>query len=439
MTPHAFLTIELESVRRALKDVLRHEYGLDSEAFYKEFTERIGGLQGELDEAADGHPGAIETASGLIRDLAARISLIERSHLGEFSWPFAFLLRDIGESFDDGRDMRGAIKPLVHVISEGAAYKIIHDTTVGVRTRPIPVVAFPRQLKHQVLLHALFGHEMGHLASRVTGTAGRISREVRPHLQAGALQRPEVANMWLRGGSPRVVKRQLDASSFTVTEPILEGWMVEIVSDLFGLVLFGPAFVAAHRTILEPQNAEPYRISATHPPYAVRRSLLARSLARLTWSQPTMENDTPEGRAEGLFLDFLTKDLFEELDWTRDIISDDDLERALRGLSAICGHHTFKPVEGGDLDRLLGRFRKSLPPIIEDIETINGSEKMKIATLSVAQVLHAGWLYWLGRGHLQSERDLTFEEVNRLCDFALLQNRAISLTEPLRPRRDKPE
>lgn len=431
MTPHAFLADELESVKRALKDILRHDYGLDSSQFYEEFTRRIEGVHGELAKASDGNPGAIQTTSDHIREVAARISLIERSHLGEFSWPFAKTLQEVGASFTES-DMEGEIRPLVHVIAEGAAYKIIHDTISNVRRRPIPVIAFPRQLKYHVLLHALFGHEMGHLAIRITGTAGRIDLGVRPHLQRGALQNEHVARTWLESGPQREIKRQLDGSAFRFSKDILEGWLVELISDLFGLALFGPAFVAAHRTILEPQYADPYRLSPTHPPYAIRRSLLARSLQLLTWLKPSMVEDTPEGRAEEAFLDFLRKDPFDELPWTRNIISDPDLKHTLGGLQAICAGHAFAPLEGPDTGRLLDRFRRSLPPVIEDIDVVNGRDRMKITALTDAQVLVAGWMYWLGRDHLESERNLTFEEVNRLCDLALLQHRAIALTEDLR-------
>lgn len=433
MTPRAYLSNELESVRGALKEILRHDYGIDSAQFHQEFAYRIDGLKAQLASAGD-DPEAIQPIANEIRDVAARISLIERSHLGEFSWPFARTLQEIGASFVEG-DMEGEFKPLVHVIAEGALYKIIHDNIATIRRRPIPVVAFPRQLKHHVLLHALFGHEMGHLAMRVTGTRSRINTEVLPHLQRGALQNEQVVDGWLKGSEVSGIRRQFEGVSFNFSATMLGGWLTEFTSDMFGLILFGPAFVAAHRTLLEPQHAAPYRLNIsapTHPPYAVRRSLLSRALVLLGWSQPRLPDKTPERKAENAFLAFLCKDRFAEEAWTRDLIADEDLKQALDGLRAICPDHAFEPLAGPDIGRLLLRFTRSLPPLIEKIAATRKGERMEIALLTEAQVLHAGWMYWIGRDHLANERDLTFEEVNRLCEMALIQHRAIALTQSLR-------
>ena len=106
--------------------------------------------------------------------LGSRISLIERSHLGEFSWPFAETIREIAQTLFLEKQLDGALSPpIVQVIAEGMDYQFVDEALPLVGARRIVIVAFPRQLKHHVLLHSIFGHELGHTAFN-SNEAGRI-------------------------------------------------------------------------------------------------------------------------------------------------------------------------------------------------------------------------------------------------------------------------
>ena len=60
----------------------------------------------------------------------------------------------------------GTIEPIIHVIAEGEGYQIVYeDISSSVKSR-FAIVAFPRSLKHHVLLHTIFGHELGHTAQQ---------------------------------------------------------------------------------------------------------------------------------------------------------------------------------------------------------------------------------------------------------------------------------
>lgn len=426
MTPIEFLKEEFTSVQSALEESLRHEYAPDlSGSYFKELKQRLAAIERQIEFIARTGLNAIEAVSVQLRDLAHRISLIERSHLGEFSWPFAQTIRDIGTRFHDG----DGHLPIVHVMAEGAEYKIVHEHVSTFRQRAMPVVAFPRQFKHHVLLHALFGHELGHMALRATESGRENHDRVLPAMAATHLQSPQVLTSWLRSApAPGEISSLLtEDPSYKFNDVSVENWIVELTADLFGLVLFGPAFIAAHRVLLAPRFSNPYRFDlngATHPPLAVRRKMLIRAATCLGWDRPTLNEGTAAGAAEQAFLDFILEDSYHA--WA-DIFSNEQLTMALEGVRHVCrkcAAHTFNPIAKSSLSPLINRFTRATPPVREFVRK---DGNIQIKPLTDSQILYLGWLYWLGRRHLNSRRELTFLHVNRLCDLAMLQHRAISL------------
>ena len=186
MNPFTFLQEECESVREALNETLRHDYGPErSLDYFDECRLRLDFIRDAIIDEPD--MGA-DTIAAYMRSLSAigsRISLIERSHLGEFSWPFAEAIREVAEQLFCEKQLEGILlPPIVHVVAEGMHYQIVEDALPLIGRKRIVVVAFPRQLKHHVLLHSIFGHELGHTALNSTGPGGVIAMQVMPALKA---------------------------------------------------------------------------------------------------------------------------------------------------------------------------------------------------------------------------------------------------------------
>jgi hypothetical protein len=86
-------------------------------------------------------------------------------------------------------------------------------------------------------------------------------------------------------------------------------------------------------------------------------------------------------------------------------------------------HLAYAPIGAEVLRALVSRLEKQLPPILDKLDP---DGKPILRRITISQTLHAGWAYWIGRGKLAVAYPLTFFETNRLCDLALLQQRAIN-------------
>ena len=374
-----------------------------------------------------------------LSSLGSRISLIERSHLGEFSWPFAEAIREIAETLFVEPQIDGDHPPIVHVISEGMDYQIVDDESPPTGERRIIIVAFPRQLKHYVLLHSIFGHELAHTAINAPGPGLIIRTSVMPALTNGSpLQDATQLLTWFKHEkAPASLRADLDKQQgYAISETTVRNWRIEIVCDLFGLLLFGPAFAAAHRTIIEALCANPSSIdlrNSTHPPYAIRQRIISSAIKVLGWHVPVSE---PENellhRAETAFLEYVTE---AETDEWCSILGDERIESVLKKLSEV-----FKPFPGlafirpdaASLRELSDRLTLGRPPILQSLAE-NGVATNAVVPL--AHCLYAGWSFWFGQKALQEKVrqevpalvDLSFLETNRLCNYAILQQRAIDL------------
>lgn len=440
MSPLEFLKEEFENVERALQETLRYDYVPErSKQYYTECAAR-------LDEIRKAIGGIVATDLPKISEqiyelslLANWISLIERSHLGEFSWPFAEELHRLATSLLFETSMAGKrLNPVIHVVAEGRGYRIIYEPQVpsaSGRCRFV-VVAFPRSLKHHVLLHAIFGHEVCHTAFHTATAGGVLHRQVVPALtNAGPLLDATAATDWLyHAKAPADVQLALKQYSstygwkFELAEEFRQSWLVELMCDLFGLLLFGPGFLAAHRALLQPMHPNPYEIDLlgpTHPPYAVRHRMLVRVMRLVGWDKPiTVAADADAYTAENELLKFLLDDTYDP--WVT-VFDDAQLQTsiaAIQGLFAVQPHVGYRRPNAQSVVALVDRLKRGLPPLLTDLEP---DGKPKLQKIDISQVLYAGWIYWTGRSHLTGTVPLDFFLTNRLCDQALLQQRAINI------------
>lgn len=433
MTPLEYLRCELENVSNTLDETLRHDYGApDAEAYYSECRDRLDAVRRRIGNFQDRDPGIADQLAALA-NIANRVSLIERSHLGEFSWPFAETIRRIADKILAEKSLKGDLTPpIVHMIAEGTGYNIRNEKNPdATRKRSIAIVAFPRQLRHHVLMHCIFGHELGHAAFHSSPAGEICKKRVLPALQgAGPLQDETTLEEWLRSPSApdEVRQRVSQAGTVKVQRAQVELWSLELMCDLFGILIFGAAFVVAHRMLLEPATHSAYDLelkSPTHPPLAVRRRTLVAAMRLLGLDKPaTVPEDGPAHQAELAMLNYAMEDTGDP--WPT-MFADVQLQAALDEMKRVFDPDPSilaMPPQRVTVTRLLGRLSKRLPPILEEIGTDGVARQDRMTT---SDCLYAGWAYWFGRDMLSPGAAPDFLRTNQLCDQALLQQRAIDL------------
>jgi hypothetical protein len=240
--------------------------------------------------------------------------------------------------------LTGDSSPIVHVIADGEGYYIYPEGMSVSAGHKFSVIAFPRPLKHHVLLHSLFGHELGHSALHVPSSSNILQRRVMPAIQAsGPLSSTNAITSWLHdSNAPPEVVRELrvyetqSGRTYEFSGEYLLSWVHELICDLFGLLLFGPSFAAAHITYLRPMYPKPYELGLaepTHPPYAVRQKLLARTIRLLGWDQPIAQGYR---QAEQSLIDYILEDNYSP--WAS-ILPDDRLRDAVRWIQEFIDNH----------------------------------------------------------------------------------------------------
>jgi hypothetical protein len=438
VTPLEFLQQEYLNVHRTLDETLRYEYGPEaSREYYDECKARLSRIQNAIKRLAPTDLQSISDQLDELSEIADWIFLIERSHLGEFSWPFAEAIRDLARQLLSETNLSGeVIEPIIHVVAEGEGYQIVYERQVPTPStdRRFTIVAFPRPLKHHVLLHALFGHELGHTALKTADAGQLLVTKVIPHPEQGALADATTLADWLTNpATPSDIRLAAQSEAANYSDPDLffeymrNKWRDEFFCDLFGLLLFGPGFMAAHRAYLGPRSPVPFGFSVTHPPDALRQRLLVEALKILKWTNPATAADGGVIDEEEKFLKALVVDphasapqLFDRKALAAAVNGGITVLKDLGGLE-----YKLPPAE--TVQTLVKRLADRLPPINS---SLNEKGEPVLIKLDTSHILYAGWVYWHGRLSL-SKSPLDFFTVNRLCDQALLQQRAIN--DCLRP------
>ena len=434
MGPLEFLTEEFENTQRALHETLSHDYGPGQrDEYYTECERRLQAVRADIAGLTNKNRPGLKNAAAELSQVAHAIALVERSRLGEFSWPFADELREAASSLltettvDDTK-----VPPIVHVISEPTGYKIRTEPRLRHATSRFVTIHFPRQLKHHVLLHALFGHELGHAAINIPEPKELLKAAAHALSSAGPMSSAAAMTKWIQDSSaPAEVRNELSRyklkhrNDFQFSTNAYLRWHLEFVCDLFGLSCFGPSFLAAHRVYLSKPFPYLFNLeSPTHPAYACRHRMLVQAMRLLGWDKScTTAADGNIHDAEESFLDFVRDDPY--VAWAK-LFEDSQIESALKAINSLFVAHpklTYQPIERETLIALVTNLTQGVPPILVPISE-DGTPSLNRLTLG--RILFAGWTRWLGRTVLSSKMTLSFFEINRLCDQALIQQAAIS-------------
>src|ERR1700689_1816047 len=123
MNPKEFLLQECENVRATLQDVLRHDYAAgSSQEFYDEFCERLEVLESILEPTDPADVSTLGTFAKEISLLSTLVHRVERSHAGEFPWPFTEYLQDLAEPLCKENLAQNEGEPIIRVYAEGGLF-----------------------------------------------------------------------------------------------------------------------------------------------------------------------------------------------------------------------------------------------------------------------------------------------------------------------------
>ncbi len=140
---------------------------------------------------------------------------------------------------------------------------------------PLALFRFPSAAKDDALLHTILAHEVGHFVDVYQGLYAQV------RVAAGAPQYQEMQDNVV-AGLPLDVSSTSDRLILNRAMKVFSDWIGELLSDLVGVHLLGPAFAFA---LLEFQGLEedPSEGSLTHPPSVMRHHLIQEELRSLDW------------------------------------------------------------------------------------------------------------------------------------------------------------
>ena len=239
-------------------------------------------------------------------------------------------------------------------------------------------LSFPRVEKENVLLHCAFAHEIGHFFNMVQ----KISNHIPIHIK-----NPEI----LAGISPSYYSRVLKSIQF---------WYGELVSDVLGIHLFGPAYFCSFAEIglsFSLLN----EASLEHPPALMRLKLMISVLKELGFLDFFQDMAQVTDSADNInyykffenwneLLDANQKNLTNPLDYlTNESVSlvHEDIKDKVKQFIKNNGYSTDK--FKSEVPPLIKRILKLIPPN----EIIFQSGK-NIKLPNFISIVNAGWIVY---------------------------------------------
>jgi hypothetical protein len=442
MTPKQFLLEECANIELALSELLRLDYLAGGAAdFHRELTQRLETIRRLIGPIAPSDPDSVSLFSAELSRLSELVHRIERSHAGEFSWPFAEELRSLADPLCREDLRTPGQEPIIRILAEGGltAYRIhLEDDLSRIPfDRRIFTIVFPRTLKHHVLSHAIFGHEIGHAAWSIPQLRSRLLGEVsQPMFLKGALSSITNSRHWLsKDDAPPEIKEVIEECGWKpddLDQDVLSSWHEELLCDLFGLLTFGPAFLAAHRALLSTLDPHGFWFGEYHPPYVTRRAMLRHACEHLGWPKHPGVADAPLRTALDHFWEAQLGDA--EVGTWPDVIEPSAVAAAVQGLRTVLKDvgALFEYPSASVLKHIVSMLDGQLPPCGSDL---SGSKEPALQKVDFRTILFAGWVQWHHLAKTTAALDeRTFSHLNRLCERGILQQRAINLFVAYRDR-----
>jgi hypothetical protein len=431
MSAKTFLLQECKNVDRLLKQTLRFEYGADgSQGYYEECATRLAYIDGEICAADEQDSILLGSLCRDLNELSRLICRIERSSLGEYSWPFVEELKVIATAICTEANLSSS-PPQIFVLADGGldCYAIYPEQRKpSTAKRLLLTIVFPKSLKHFVLLHTILGHELGHALWRCSQHQQALKRNVlRVVIGKGSLLESSAtieAHLLHKDAPKEVADWLLVLQQNGINKGKLfewanySAWIEEILCDLIGLMTFGPGFAAALRELLYGLDGTGVEFGPNHPLTAWRVNMILRCAELLGYDK------SPAGQGNTAPVDEFwraMKSARRASPWF-DVFTDDQLVQAIAALQKILGAHPPALYPDSDemtIDSLCGQLKKHVPPVGF---ALDAHREPVCAKIDFRHIIYAGWIVSESTG-----ASIPFDTINKLCEHAIMQQRAIQM------------
>lgn len=443
-----FLLNECGNLQTVLEETLRYEYGIEgSRVFYEECEHRLSEITKLIKATPEDASPSLAEHFYKLEELSALISRIERSSLKEYSWPFLEEFKEISLSActdpnTTQLDKQGKpYPPQVHVLSEGglSSYQIYVDGRRVPSRRKILTIFFPRTLKHYVLLHPILGHEMGHAIYSIAAHETTLDQVIKDCLINPSQHFATDVGFvkWMYTNPPKSVQLFLtaieveldvDSSNILTTYVDFSAWEEEFLCDFIGILMFGPSFIAALSDLLYSVDSSGSEIGNYHPPTACRVNIMIDAARILGYDQLQFDAEFQP------VVDAFWQTIYEkkQADPWFDVFTTDQIRETLKHLSTFLAPHKnalYPTPTKQRVQPLIKQLLNNIPPVGYEfkIQQEEGKHKPTLCfdqDVDFRDILFAGWI-----ATSNSVQSLKFEHANKLCEYGILQHRAIKIMQ----------
>lgn len=277
------------------------------------------------------------------------------------------------------------------------------------------------------MLHPVLGHELGHAIWRGSEHEKTIKEIIQNHLLSNAkFQSGDSLAAWLyHADAPEEVKRTLNilASSRGINQGNFFGgfadaaaWVEEIACDLIGLATFGPSFVSSLSELLYGLMPSGGGFGPVHPPNGCRANMMLQAIALLGYDKVVLPSHTAQA---------LHSEFWEQLNGQRqaspwfDLFTDQELNQTLQAIRDLLQQHppsAYDSPTSEILSALVDELANQIPP---NNFAMSDAGVPAFSKIDFRHILYAGWVA------AQDATVTTFADMNRLCEHAIMQQRAI--------------
>lgn len=203
-----------------------------------------------------------------IRDLLPEITVMLTS---EWEYNYSIAATDLSSKYRDDLDMYQDLLPAISLEE-----KVFQDFK-----QPFHMISFPSLERKNILLHCLIGHEIGHLISKTYINKDRIARfedsirDIVNNIVKSKYIFAEQIPLFIQNQIKKETDLEIKRASFA--------WQVglaEILSDIVGTLLFGPAMLFSAFEIAIQYNIDqkPHHKNSFYPPWRLRLREILRTI-----------------------------------------------------------------------------------------------------------------------------------------------------------------